>query len=88
MSLKRSGLEILEVKSGVETFIEVIGTVVDDNTIAFRTCVDMGSNVDMYLYAWSTQHDYRSHDDSDLKLVDEVIKTSFDGRFDATVWCH
>ncbi len=56
-SLKRNGLEILEVKSGVETFIEVIGTVVDDKTIGFLTCVDMGSNVDMYLYAWSTQHD-------------------------------
>ena len=42
-------LEIPEIEEGVERFIEVIGTVVDEKTISFLTCVDMGCDVGMFL---------------------------------------
>ncbi len=49
LSVNNNGLEIPEIEDGVERFIEVIGTVVDEKTISFLTCVDMGCDVGMFL---------------------------------------
>ena len=47
--VKQNGLEIPEIKDGVEKFIEVIGTVIDEKTISFLSCIDMGTEVGMCL---------------------------------------
>ena len=40
-------MKSVEVKVGVERFVEVIGMVVDDEMVAFLGCIDMGSDISM-----------------------------------------
>ena len=50
LSVEENWLEIPEIEDGVERFIEVIGSVVNEETISFLTCVDMGTEVGMCLF--------------------------------------
>jgi hypothetical protein len=49
VSVNYDGWQIPDVEEGVEKFIEVIGAVIDEETISFLTCFDMGSKIGMGL---------------------------------------
>ena len=39
--------KIPNVKEGLATFVKIVGKVIDESTISFLTCVDLGSKVGM-----------------------------------------
>jgi len=49
LSINNNGLEILEIKDGIEMFIKVIDKVVDEKTILFLIYINMGCDVGTFL---------------------------------------
>jgi hypothetical protein len=40
---------------GTNTFVEVIGAVVDDQTVAFLSCIDMGCNISEHFHCHNVE---------------------------------